>query len=271
MSTSEKVSSVKVTSKVPILRITINKMYNKPYTSELDENKLTANTISSTDNIVKIEENNMIEKRDTNSTNCMQSVASSKPILFNLIPVVFEKPIKCKDTCTETKNTHVPKVAYTRRGDLSRDTRNQTISERIKYLHTKAQRDCDILRIRLKALRERHKQEKIEIAKLETYLSELSKHKSINVISGRHLKRKKLFVSLKDTEEDECQKLLRKVRKIKDEILKSRCPITAAKRNLEQVNALNHNANIVNEVHNNSTVPSDKIQKPAENCLRTDT
>lgn len=45
-----------------------------------------------------------------------------------------------------------------------------TSAERIQYLYTKAKRDCHMLRMRLKALPERHLQEKEEIKRLQIYL-----------------------------------------------------------------------------------------------------
>ncbi|XP_076644368.1 uncharacterized protein LOC143354284 [Halictus rubicundus] len=247
MSVPKTVSDVNVTSKVPILKITINKKYNRPCVSKVEENKLSSN-ISNTDIICAVKKNDMNKTIDPNLSNYTKSiVAPSKAVIFNLIPVnlipVLEKSMNYKETVMETRHAYAPKVAYTRRGNLSRDTRNQSITERIKYLHTKAQRDCDVLRIRLKALRERHKQEKKEIKKLQIYLGNLSKNKSIDKVAKGHLKRKTSFVSLEDAEEDECEKLLRKARKIKQEIIDLKYPITTSK----EINEENHNANTANK------------------------
>ncbi|XP_076382253.1 uncharacterized protein LOC143260498 isoform X2 [Megalopta genalis] len=247
MSTPKTVSGAKVTSKVPILKITINKKYNRPCVSKLDDNKLTSGITSNTDTC-EIGKSDMTKPIETNLINYTQNVvAPSKATIFNLIPVVLEKSVKYTDNFMETRHTYTPKVSFTRRGDLSRDTRNQSIAERIKYLHTKAQRDCDILRIRLKALRERHKQEKEEIKKLQIYLSNLSKDKSITKVLKGQLKRKKSFISLEDMEEKECEKLLKKVRKMKQEILDLQYPAVTSKEELEQINGRNHNTNVANE------------------------
>lgn len=284
--------SVPKTSKVPILKITINKKYNRPRVSKVHENKLSSN-ISDTDIICGVEKNEMNETTDPGLLKYTGNiVAPSKAVIFNLIPVnlipVLEKSANHKDTFMETRQAYTPKVAYTRRGNLSRDTRNQSIAERVKYLHTKAQRDCDVLRIRLKALRERHKHEKKEIKRLQIYLGNLSKNKSIHEIDKRHLKRETSFVSLQNAEEDECEKLLRKVRKIKQEMLDLKYPITTSK----EMNEENHNANIANgeykislknsiygnedtsnsAIYNSETESSDnEAQKHEENYVRSGT
>ncbi|KZC07677.1 hypothetical protein WN55_07997 [Dufourea novaeangliae] len=128
------------------------------------------------------------------------------------------------------------------------------------------------------------------------YLNNLNKNvtrKSINEMSDGHLKRKQSFVSLEDAgEEDECEKLLRKVKKIKQDILNLKHSYTTSKkRDLEHMNALNHNANIINQeckifmknsiLENKDTIndlymggtPSDdnEIQNSEESYLESDT
>ncbi|XP_076170355.1 mitochondrial ribosomal protein L48 isoform X2 [Ptiloglossa arizonensis] len=217
--------------------------------SNLDKSKHVSNVTNNID-VYKTTKCYTYNKVKTNLKNCVQNIAvSPKPVIINLVPVVFDKSIKCEDITMETKNAcTTSKIAYTRKGDLSRDnSRNQTSAERIRYLYTKAQRDCDVLRIRLKALRERHKQEKEEIKKLQTHLDNHYKNvikESQNEIATSNLKRKKLFVSLEDPEEkDEYEKLLREVRKIKQDILNPKYPVTASNKKLEQIDIFNHNKN----------------------------
>ena len=115
--------------------------------------------------------------------------------------------------------------------------RCQTSAEKVRYLYTKAQRDCDILRIRLRALKERQKQEKLEVRKLQLYLGELSKDvtkESVNEKSEEHSARKRTPLLLGDTEEDECEKLLRKVRRIQRDILNPNYSATASDKKLER-------------------------------------
>ncbi|XP_078037314.1 uncharacterized protein LOC144470245 [Augochlora pura] len=273
MGTPKTVSGVKHTSKVPILKITIIKKYNRPCISKLDDNKPASEVTNNTD-ISEIGKSEINKPIETNSISCTHNVvAPSKATIFNLIPIVLEKSVKYTDHFMETRNTYTPKVSFTRRGDLSRDTRNQSIAERIKYLHTKAQRDCHILRIRLKALREKHKQEKEELNKLEIYLSNLRKDKSINnSVLNRQLKRKKPVVFLEDTEEKECQKLLEKVRKMKQEVLDLKYPAITPKEELEQINERDYNKNTANEIYNNGTDSDNKtLLKHGRNYSRSGT
>ncbi|XP_076625222.1 uncharacterized protein LOC143343832 [Colletes latitarsis] len=242
--TVKKVSNVKATTKVPILKITINKQYNKPPRPNLNESK---NVLNVTKNISHSKTNITNNNAKTDQKVYVPNIViSPKPVIFKLIPIVVEKPIKCENTVVETKNTCTSKIAYTRKGELTRDyTRIQTSTDRIRYLYTKAQRDCDVLRIRLKALRERHKQEEEEIKKLQTHLDNHyrnTEEKSCVEISTRHFKRKRSYMSSENPEEkDEYEKLLREVRKIKQDILNPKYPVTASNIELEQTNIFNHN------------------------------
>ncbi|XP_076294720.1 uncharacterized protein LOC143215957 isoform X2 [Lasioglossum baleicum] len=124
--------SVPKTSKVPILKITIHKKYNRPRVSKVDENKLSSN-ISNTDIICEVEKNEMNETIDPSLSKYTGNiVAPSEAVICNLIPVnlipVLEKSVNHKDTFMETRHAYTPKVAYTRRGNLSRDTTTKTIT-----------------------------------------------------------------------------------------------------------------------------------------------
>ncbi|KAG7204557.1 hypothetical protein KM043_004981 [Ampulex compressa] len=128
---------------------------------------------------------------------------------------------------------------YAKKGDLSRNSvRNLTSAERIRYLYTKAQRDCDILRIRLKALRERHRQEQEEIKKLQAHLTIFDsdiQDEYESEVSETQSKRRKTSIIVEDAEEeDEYEKLLREVRKMKQDILNQREPFTASKNVLQK-------------------------------------
>lgn len=142
-------------------------------------------------------------------------------------------------------------------------------------MYTKAQRDCDVLRIRLKALRERHKQEKEEIKKLQTHLDNHYKNvikESQNEIATSNLKRKKLFVSLEDPEEkDEYEKLLREVRKIKQDILNPKYPVTASNKKLEQIDIFNHNKNeeVSTEIYNNGIETNKGLYKKSHSDVES--
>ncbi|CAK9823764.1 hypothetical protein ANTRET_LOCUS2041 [Anthophora retusa] len=219
-------SDIKSTMKIPVLKITINKRYNKPCTSNINQNTQIS-TVNNIDVTCKTEKSNFIKETNSHLKNDAQNVShSSKPIISNVVPAVSEKPITYKNEVTKTKDMYVPKNAYTRKGDLSRDhSRTQTSTERIRYLYTKAQRDCNVLRMRLKALRERYLREKEEIKKLQIHLGNCYKNiakERVTEISEDCLKKEKLFTSSDDTEEEgkeeEYERLLRKVKKIKHDI-----------------------------------------------------
>ncbi|XP_054009614.1 uncharacterized protein LOC128892956 [Hylaeus anthracinus] len=254
----KKVSNVKITTKVPVLKITINKKYKKPPMINLDRIKHEQDISIHTDHskVKKCYTNNRVK---ADLKNCVQNIfASPKPPVTNSVPVSLEKPdIKCEITTTETKSVCTPKAAYTRKGDLSRhNSRNQSSAEKIRYLYSKAQRDCDILRIRLKALKGRHKEEKEEMQKLQIHLNNHYKNlaeKSCE--SMKQFKKKKLYVSLENPEEkDEYEKLLREVRKIKQDLLNPNYPVKKLNRKLAQTNVFNRNKNKISKEYKRLTI-----------------
>ncbi|CAK9801227.1 hypothetical protein ANTQUA_LOCUS2762 [Anthophora quadrimaculata] len=219
-------SDIKSTMKIPVLKITINKRYNKPCAPNINQNTQIS-TVNNIDVTCKTEKSNFIKETNSHLKNDAQNIShSTKPIVSNVVPAVFEKSITYKNEVTKTKDMYVPKNAYTRKGDLSRDhSRTQTSTERIRYLYTKAQRDCNVLRMRLKALRERYLREKEEIKKLQVHLGNCYKNiakEHVTETSEDCLKKEKLFTSSDDTEEEgkeeEYKRLLRKVKKIKYDI-----------------------------------------------------
>ncbi|XP_033212418.1 titin-like [Belonocnema kinseyi] len=87
----------------------------------------------------------------------------------------------------------------------------------LKTLYNKAQEDCEKLSKKLASLKQRHQEEQEQILKLQGHLSGLDKkvEKSYDSdISGSSVTKKRKIVTQKE-EEDEYEKLLREVRKIK--------------------------------------------------------
>ncbi|XP_076230969.1 uncharacterized protein LOC143177080 [Calliopsis andreniformis] len=233
-----------VVKKVPVLKITINKKYNKICASNININKHTLN-VTNNINVHKAEKNqNNNEIKSELKDDIHTAATSSKSMIFNLVPIVFEKPNKIENAMVDIKNICTPKAIYVRKGDLSRDHSRQTAAERIRYLYTKAQRDCDILKIRLKALKERHKQEKEEVHRLQRYLAETYKgitKESFNEILKECTKRK---IS---EEEDEYEELLKKVRKLREDILDPKYSILISNNKLGEINVLHYVKNIIDK------------------------
>lgn len=87
----------------------------------------------------------------------------------------------------------------------------------LKTLYNKAQEDCEKLSKKLASLKQRHQEEQEQILKLQGHLTDLDKkvEKSYDSdISGSSVSKKRKIVTQKE-EEDEYEKLLREVRKIK--------------------------------------------------------
>lgn len=86
-------------------------------------------------------------------------------------------------------------------------------------------------------MKERQKQEKLEVRKLQLHLGDLSKDlakESVNEKSEEYSARRRAPLLLGDTEEDECEELLRKVRRIQRDILSPSYSATASDKKLER-------------------------------------
>ncbi|XP_076682071.1 uncharacterized protein LOC143376094 [Andrena cerasifolii] len=227
--TIKKVSNANAIKKVPVLKITINKKYNKPPASNLKMNKRALDAAS---NIGIHERKKGDEGVNPDVRDRARDIdAIREPIIVDLVAT------KTKNATVGMNSAYTSKIAYARKGDLSRDNSRQTSAEKVRYLYTKAQRDCDILRIRLRALKERQKQEKLEVRKLQAHLGELSKDvakEPVNEKPEEYSARKRTPLLLGDTEEDECEKLLRKVRRIQRDILNPNYSATASDKRLER-------------------------------------
>lgn len=206
--------------KVPILKITINKKYNKrfiPYPGCWAQTNSTENVNS--DNDLKL--NNMCKNAKFNLTEAKKDINAQKPVAHNDINSRSEKHTKWRIANVKPRDDlEVLKRTWKRKGDLSRENvRNQTNAERLRHLNTKAQRELEILTIRLKALKERYKFEKKEIAKLNKYLSLHWKDipiEPVNEITNNQVKTEGICTNfVKSENEDEYEKMLREVRKMK--------------------------------------------------------
>lgn len=206
--------------KVPILKITINKKYNKrlaPYPEFWDQTHTTEN-VNFNDNLKgsDLQGNTSLNSADIKTDSNPQNSVAHNPISDRI-----EKHIKWKyANAKEKDDIDASKRTWKRKGDLSRESvRNQTNAERLRHLNTKAQRELEILTIRLKALKERYKFEKKEIVKLNKYLSLHCKDIPIEPTNEITKERSKIDSNctnfIESENEDEYEKMLREVRKMK--------------------------------------------------------
>lgn len=109
----KKVSNVNAIKKVPVLKITINKKYNKPPASNLKMNK---HALGAADNIDIHETRKGDAGINADVRDHVQSIdAVREPIVVDLVPM------KNKNATVGANSACASKIAYARKGDLSRD------------------------------------------------------------------------------------------------------------------------------------------------------
>ena len=109
----KKVSNANAIKKVPVLKITINKKYNKPPASNLKTNK---HALDVANNIEIHETKKDDEGINPDIKDHVRNIDEIRePIVVDLVPT------KNKIATVGTNKTYTSKIAYARKGDLSRD------------------------------------------------------------------------------------------------------------------------------------------------------
>ncbi|XP_012273238.1 THAP domain-containing protein 5-like [Orussus abietinus] len=225
-------------NKKPILKITINKMYrNGTRPKEIETQSQTLSSIGSN----KSNPSEIVSKAAME----VNVIESERSIPVKNVQSMYQPPVKPTVSIPPSENSPVTmavnKIEKHKQGNetmtevpdrtkgASQDHAYSASSTlKLRHLYSKAQEDCTQLRIRLQMLRQKHKEEQEEIRKLQNHLIQLGKRVQTtpdepNILNNTKPQRKKRVSLLDDTErEEEFEKLLREVRKIKQEFKRNK-------------------------------------------------